>query len=133
MVGAGVQPSIVTYTSLARPFARQGNLAAVEDILRMMTEQGVKMNEYFLNVILVACSSSRPRQAKKAEELFRRALSEGVALNEYITTSLEKVLGRERAQALLVETGVSGRVQPVGNDGIKKFRRQEPRPARPEA
>jgi pentatricopeptide repeat protein len=107
MKAHGVKPSIITYTSLARPFARQGDVAAVEAIHQEMRTQGFRMNDYFLNVVLVACASARPRNCAKAEQIFREAVSEGVRLNEYVFTSLEKALGRECARTLANEVGKS--------------------------
>merc|ERR1719160_1580909 len=78
--------------------------------MHQMRGEGLKINEYFLNVILVACGSSKPKQAKKGEELFTLALTDGCSVNEYVVTSLEKVVGRERAKALLEEHGVASKV-----------------------
>merc|ERR1719487_530553 len=70
MLDKGIKPSIVTWTSYARPFARRGDVQEVEKIMTQMRNEGLKINEYFLNVILVACSSCKPKQTKKGRGAF---------------------------------------------------------------
>jgi len=123
MLDKGIKPSIVTWTSYARPFARRGDVATVEKIMNQMRNEGNKINEYFLNVILVACGSCKPKQARKAEDLFVLSLSDGCNINEYVVTSLEKVVGRERAKALLEENGVASKVQSMPNSSSNGARR----------
>merc|ERR1719335_1850255 len=111
MIEKGIKPSTVTWTSYARPFARRGDVAAVERIMNQMRSGGSRINEYFLNVILVACGTSKPKQAKKAEELFTLALKDGCSVNEYVVTSLEKVVGRDHTKELLEENNLTSKVQ----------------------
>lgn len=129
MKARGIKPSIITYTSLARPFARQGDVAAVEDIHEEMKAQGFRMNDYFLNVLLVACASARPRNCVKAEQVFREAVSQGVRLNEYVLTSLEKALGRDCARTLANEVGKP--VEELLRGGARGTRNQPRVPERP--
>merc|ERR1719388_728469 len=62
MLQKGVKPSIVTFTSLARPFARRGNYQEVENIMREMETMGLTINEYFVNVLLGAYGAAQPKQ-----------------------------------------------------------------------
>merc|ERR1719161_1080632 len=61
------------------------------------------MNEYFLNVLLCSYASAHPRQGERAEQAFRSALTSGVQNNEFIMSSLEKCIGRGRANEILKE------------------------------
>merc|ERR1719321_2099054 len=99
----GVTPSIVTFTSLARAFARCGEWTEVEKIGSAMDDQGIAMNDYFLNVLLSAYATARPRQLQRAEAAFRSACKSGVVINEYVKNSLSKCLGKGRAAELIHE------------------------------
>merc|ERR1719375_1896324 len=100
MLACGVKPTIVTYTSLARPWARLGNFARVEEIQRQLLKRGLSPNEYFLTVLLSAYTKAEPKQPEKAEAALREALKRGVQVNEFVVTSLERCVGHDRFAAL---------------------------------
>ena len=106
MLTAGVKPTIVTYTSLARPWARRGDFARVEEIQRQLVKRGLVPNDYFLNVLLSAYTRANPRQKDKAEAAIREAWSRGVEVNEIVVASLERCVGRERYKVLQAELGL---------------------------
>merc|ERR1719379_564689 len=106
MTSQGIKASPVTYSSLARGFAKQGNYQRVEEITSQMKADGFPMNEYMLCVILTAYANSQPKQAQRAEHAFRAAVSAQIPMDEFILTSLDRALGRQAADTLLWELGV---------------------------
>merc|ERR1719326_2487218 len=104
MVDRGIRPNIVSYSSLARPFARKGDWATVERLGKQMEADGLRMNEYFLYALLDSYTVSKPRQPARAERAFREAMAKGLEANEHVTMALRRVLGREQARALVKET-----------------------------
>merc|ERR1719235_2307408 len=105
ILARGLRPTIVTYTSLARPHSRNGDFQKVEQIYKRMRKDGIRTNEYFLNVQLSAYTHATPPQGDKAEKALREALSQnrGIKLNDYILTSLERCVGEERYAVLKEE------------------------------
>merc|ERR1719456_52686 len=103
MKSAGIQPTIVTYASLARPFARKGVWRKVEEIKDQLLEDGLHVNEHFLSIALSAYARARPKQPKRADRIFREAVSSGVVPNEFVLTSLESAIGAQPYAALLAE------------------------------
>jgi pentatricopeptide repeat domain-containing protein 1 len=100
MQALGVRPHIVTYATLARPFAQRGDYHRVEQLEKLMTAQGVAVNEYFLYAQLIAYSKARPRQEGKAVAAFRKGLAQGLQINERILAALRRAIGRKSALAL---------------------------------
>jgi len=90
----------------ARPFAKRGMWVEVEQITAQVVQQGLAINEYYLNVMICAYAAAQPKQAQRAEAALRSASKAGVQLNEYIMNSLERVLGRSRAAELVRELGL---------------------------
>merc|ERR1719387_2699229 len=128
----GVNPTIVTYTSFARPFARHGMWLEVEQIASALVEQGLFVNEYFLNVLISAYAAAQPKQAQRAETAFRSACQSGIELNDYIVSSLEKCLGRSRVTELFQELNLKKpakgeRPQRSGKGGSKGGHRPQHR------
>merc|ERR1719157_142815 len=74
MKAAGVKPNVVTYASLAKPFSHRGEWQEVERLAEEMEREGMRSNEYFLYAHLVSYANARPRQAERAERLFRKAI-----------------------------------------------------------
>merc|ERR1719198_2930934 len=81
MSAAGVQANIVTYSTLARPFARNGDWGTVERLQAQMEAEGLRMNEYFFYVLLDAYSNAKPKEAARAEQAFRQAMWAGLEPN----------------------------------------------------
>merc|ERR1719335_791540 len=106
LLALGVRPTIVTYTSLARPFARRGDFEKVEQIHADALASGVTPNEYFLNVQLSAYTHALPPQPARAEAALREALGRGIKLNEFVVTSLERCVGEARFADLQAELGL---------------------------
>jgi len=104
----GVTPNVVSYASLARPYAHEGNWKEVERIAKVMEAEGLAMNEYFLYALLLAYASGRPRQADRAEAAFRKACKSGVKINKFVLTALARASGRVRCNQLVAEMGNGG-------------------------
>mmetsp|Transcript_20836 Transcript_20836/g.33197 ORF Transcript_20836/g.33197 Transcript_20836/m.33197 type:complete len:555 (-) Transcript_20836:71-1735(-) len=100
MRARGVRPHIVTYATLARPFAERGDYHKVEQLEQMMVAEGIAVNEYFLYAQLIAYGKARPKQTAKASEAFKRHFARGLRMNDRILLALRRVLGRENANAL---------------------------------
>merc|ERR1719356_1365956 len=79
-----IQPNVVSYASLARPFAHRGDWKTVERLMEEMDKDGLVMNEYFLYATLLAYATAKPREAERAEVAFRRACLAGVELNKHV-------------------------------------------------
>merc|ERR1712113_1302018 len=76
----GITPNVVSYASLARPYAHQGNWQEVESLAETMKSEGLAMNEYFLYAMLLAYASAQPRQVQRAEAAFREACLGGIKM-----------------------------------------------------
>merc|ERR1719498_1073726 len=57
-----VEPTIVTFTSLARPYAHHGRWKEDDKIAEQVAEHKLQINEYFLNVMLIAYANANPVQ-----------------------------------------------------------------------
>merc|ERR1740117_2169435 len=73
---------------------------------RQMTAEGLAMNEYFLYTQLLAYANGKPRQAARAEQVFRDASAVGVQVNKHVLTALQRAVGRSRSLQLVEELGV---------------------------
>merc|ERR1719476_1174133 len=102
----GLQPNIVSYASLARPSAHNGDWQEVERLAAEMAAAGLSMNDYFLHTLLTAYAAARPRQSLRAEAAFRRAASMGVQANKHVVSALARAVGRARASELVQETPI---------------------------
>merc|ERR1719387_1712452 len=107
MWSRGVLPNIVSYASLARPYAHQGNWMRIEELAEKMESEGLIMNEYFLYTLLLAYASARPRQGDRAEATFRKASIKGVKINKFVLTAAARAMGRIRCNELVIELGVT--------------------------
>jgi len=95
-----IAPTVVTYTSMARPYAQKGNWRRVEALRDQMEKQGVKGNSFFLCGLLSAYANACPRESGRAECEFKRAVRCGVKVDDYVITALERATGRDTAVAL---------------------------------
>merc|ERR1719231_827995 len=100
MCETGIAPTIVTYTSLARPYAKQGNWVHVESLKEQMARHGVKPNAFFLCSLLTAYANASPKEGARAERAFIQAVSCGVAVDSYVVSSLQRAVGRDVAARL---------------------------------
>jgi pentatricopeptide repeat protein len=103
MVDNGIQPTIVAYSALARPFAYRGDWVEVERIAKEMSTHGVRSNEYFLYAQLLSYATSKPRQDERAEQCFRQALRSRLKANDHVVTALSRAVGRSRCIELMQE------------------------------
>merc|ERR1719460_3193669 len=94
MCAAGIAPTVVTYTSLARPCAQKGDWRRVEALRDQMEKQGVKSNAFFLCGLLTAYANASPKECDKAEREFKRAVRNGVKVDDYVITALERATGQ---------------------------------------
>merc|ERR1719353_1378002 len=108
MLGKGITPNIVAYSTLARPFARHGDWCKVEELEAQLRADGLRMNEYFLYTLLDAYNCARPRQPERAEKAFRSAVQSGVRVNDHIKGQLFKILGPVAAQNVIADCKLSG-------------------------
>jgi len=106
MKANGIKPTPVTFTTLAKCYSWNGEWQKVEQLGRDMKALGVGINDYFLNALLSAYASAKPKQPEKAEAAFREALSSGVRPNKFIWSSLTRAIGAARGQALKSELGM---------------------------
>lgn len=112
----GLRPHIVAYAALARPFAYRGDWEQVESIAEDMASMGVSPNEYFLYAQLLSYATTRPRQAGRAEQCFRKAVQSGLKANDHVVGALVRVVGRERTVELMDEL-CNGRSVPLPANG----------------
>jgi len=103
MKARGIKPNVVTFASLARPSAHNGDWQEVESIAKEMESYGLAVNEYFLYTLLISYASTRPRQVDRAESAFRRAMANGVEANKHVMGALARAVGRPRAHELMRE------------------------------
>eukprot|EP00929_Paragymnodinium_shiwhaense_P014843 TRINITY_DN122809_c0_g1_i1.p1 TRINITY_DN122809_c0_g1~~TRINITY_DN122809_c0_g1_i1.p1 ORF type:complete len:661 (-),score=127.28 TRINITY_DN122809_c0_g1_i1:75-2057(-) len=105
MKAAGVQPHVVAYASLIRPFSRAGDYVKVEQIIKEMEKNKVLWNEYVLFSLLLAYSIGRPKTVTRprAEAAFRKAMADGLPTNVHVTGALARNLGRQRTHELMAE------------------------------
>merc|ERR1719373_774371 len=113
MRSRGIRPNIITYSSLARPFAHRGDWIEVETIMQQMTSEGLAVNEYFLYVLLLAYATAKPRQPERAEAAFLQACSNRVKINKHVTSVLSRAVGSARCQKLLQSTGNARGLSPT--------------------
>jgi len=100
----GIKSHIVVYGALARPFAYRGDWAEVERIRDMMlAEDGIKMNDYFLYTLLLSYSRAKPRESRRAEAEFRRAMEGGIAANDNLIKALSSAVGKVKCAQLVKE------------------------------
>merc|ERR1719454_469354 len=100
MCSMKITPTIVTYTSLARPCAQKGDWRRVEALRDQMEKQGVKCNAFFLCGLLTAYANATPKECDQAEREFKRAVRDGVKVDDYVMSALERATGRNTAAAL---------------------------------
>jgi pentatricopeptide repeat protein len=133
MQANGIRPHIVAYAALARPYAYRGDWAEVERIAAEMATRGVFPNEYFLYAQLLSYATSRPRQAVRAEDCFRKALQMGLKANDHVVGVLVRAVGRERCVELMQELckGRSIPVAPARGEGGARGNKVKPLPRRP--
>merc|ERR1719379_1779360 len=115
MQANGVKPHVVAYSALARPFAYRGDWKTVEDLAREMEAAGTASNEYFLYAQLLAYTSAKQRQPARAEAAFRAAMAKGIAVNDHVLGALQRVMGKQRATALVDEL----RAKPNSDAGMR--------------
>merc|ERR1740121_3506913 len=103
MKARGLQPHVVAYAALARPYAYRGDWVRVESIATEMRADGVAANEFFVYAQVLACAAARPRQAQRAEEYFRDAVRAGVKVNDHVVGVLARAVGRPQCVKLMAE------------------------------
>jgi len=97
----GIHPTIVTYASLARALAHNGDWREVEALACQMKKDGQTMNDYFLYALLLAYATGKPRQPQRAEQAFREALNLDIQMNGHVFSALHRAVGRTRGQQLI--------------------------------
>ncbi|CAE8676359.1 unnamed protein product, partial [Polarella glacialis] len=102
----GVRPNVVAYSALARPFAHRGDWQEVERLAEEMSQQGFRMNEYFVYAQLMAYANAKPSQPDRAEAIFRESCAKGVEANKHIMMALSRALGRSKSTQLARELTV---------------------------
>merc|ERR1711933_687717 len=96
----GISANIVTYSSLACPFAHRGAWEEVERFEEEMASENIATNEYFLYTLLLAYSRAKPRQRVRAEVAFARYIFAGVKINDRVLEVLTSCVGRARCAEL---------------------------------
>merc|ERR550537_646207 len=104
MIRQGIKPSVVTYTSLAKPLAKKGDFKKVETLLAEMKGHGLAANEYFLCGLMNAYSNAAPSQSSRAEASFREVYAEGrIRPDEFVLGALARAVGQQRCRELCTE------------------------------
>jgi len=134
MRSRGLHAHIVAYAALARPYAYRGDWGEVERIALDMDEHGIAPNEYFLYAHLLSYATARPRQAQRAEQCFRDALSRRLKANDHVVSALARAVGGDRCVELMDEL-CQGRALPSsfpgGMGGSRPARQARPQARRP--
>lgn len=112
MKSQGIQTHVVIYGALARPFAYKGDYMEVERIAEEMVAEGIPLNDYFLYMILLSYSRSKPRKAERAEAAFRKAMSFGIKANERVLKALSSAVGRSRCAEIVEYYEHAGTIKP---------------------
>jgi len=105
MEAEGTPPDIVSFTSLATPYASKGDWESVEAVEQELQAKHIAPNDYFLYTLLVAYSKSRPRQKGRATTAFRRYVAAGVTPNKHVARALSHAVGPRCCAELLAECG----------------------------
>merc|ERR1711964_634203 len=91
MLSAGIAPSIVTFTSLSKPYVRAGDWIRMERMMQELEEYRVPVNEFFLCNILSAYANAKPHpEAQRADAAFRRAVANGLSVDDYVLNALAR-------------------------------------------
>jgi pentatricopeptide repeat domain-containing protein 1 len=107
MRSRNIAPNVVSYASLARPYAHKGDWEAVERLAQTMKSEGLEMNEYFLYAQLLAYATAQPRQSARAEQTLREAVRSGIKVNKFVVTAAVRAMGRMRCDQILSEMASS--------------------------
>merc|ERR1719217_784895 len=108
MKARGIAPSEITYSILARGFAKAGDFKKVEEICEMFYADGFPLNSYMFGILLSAYanSPSQKKEKQRAESLFRQAMAIQIQLDHFALGSLDRILGKQQASALLHELAI---------------------------
>merc|ERR1719460_2595091 len=102
MLAAGVEPTMVSISMLAKAFSRERNWQACEALKKEAEERGLKMNHH----MLLAYAFAKPRQPLRAEALIKEAKAEGVEMTEAVITAMQKAVGTNNAKKLMSDDGI---------------------------
>jgi pentatricopeptide repeat protein len=106
MLAAGVEPTMVSISMLAKAFSRERNWQACEALKKEAEERGLKMNHHMLVAMLLAYAFAKPRQPLRAEALIKEAKAEGVEMTEAVITAMQKAVGTNNAKKLMSDDGI---------------------------
>merc|ERR1719473_1449951 len=108
MKAHGIAPSEITYSTLARGFAKAGDYKEVESICDMFYADGYPLNSYMFGILLSAYanSPSQKKEKQRAESLFRPAVSIKIPVDSFALSSLDRILGKQQVSALLAELAI---------------------------
>jgi len=131
MRNKGIKPNAESYTFLARAHARNGAMAKVEALAIEMVGDGIPVDEYFLTVQLGVYASVRPRQSRRAANIFLEAVKNGTHVNQHVVASLTRAVGHEEAERLTAEAKqIKPRAPPPGLEQKQSDRRFPKAPIR---
>ena len=100
-----IRPNIVSYTSLARAFAKNGMWYEVEILGETLEREGLCINDFFLYALLLAYSTAKPKQMARAETTFLRVVqTQHIEINKHILSGLARAVGCSRAKDLVSMT-----------------------------
>lgn len=109
MIDAGLAPTDVTYGTICKAFARQGNVSAVERIMAGFEGAGRSLNEYFFASLISACGAASPPEPMRAERALADLQRRGLRAQS-VRRVLVAVVGDRRAAELLRSAEPTARV-----------------------
>mmetsp|Transcript_56911 Transcript_56911/g.123138 ORF Transcript_56911/g.123138 Transcript_56911/m.123138 type:complete len:540 (-) Transcript_56911:60-1679(-) len=107
MKALGVSPSAATFTTLALPYSKYGDVERVEGILEDSRKAGFLPGVREYSCLFSSYANVWPAPLKKAETAFREMVAAGVEPNEHVLRFLRKVLGHRRTERLTTELGTA--------------------------
>merc|ERR1719378_80234 len=103
-----IAPSEITYSTLARTFAKKGDFKKVEEICDMFYADGFALNVYMFGILLFAYANSSNKNTikQRAESFFRQGVTIDIPVDNFIVGSVDRIFGKPHASALLNELGI---------------------------
>lgn len=97
-------PDLITYSTLIRAHALEGNACRALAILSIMAKQGVQPDEILFNGVLNACCGPVTMPSAKITSVFNQLVTIGLTPTTTTLSILLKALGRNGAWAIALDT-----------------------------
>jgi pentatricopeptide repeat protein len=113
---AGVKPDLITYSTVVRAFAENGNISSAMKMLEQMIQEGVQPDEIIFNSVLSACSAF-PLKSTDVLRAFDLLLVHGMVPTTTTLSILVKALMLTEAHTLalriLTDSSVRFNLEPA--------------------